>query len=287
MKRIILLLMVPVVLVSGAVCQEPETGVGPSRFPLLTRRYTVKGDGFSVLLPSRPALTTSRVARKDGKEPTKRFLTITKDSVVYTIDVVENLKPEQPLEEFIAESNAGVKYDPAAERNLIVDGFPGKEYSSQTETTTTVMQFLATKDRLFRFAATGPAAAAPLIKEFFSSIKLGDKTEGIDVSEPPLEPETGDRIYSGKDVDVRARFLTRPEPAYTKDARDNKIEGTVIIRAVMSKTGRIENIKVFQSLPHGLTEQAIKAAREITFVPAAKNGKAVSTWIQLEYVFTL
>ena len=55
----------------------------------------------------------------------------------------------------------------------------------------------------------------------------------------------------------------------------------------MSKTGRIENIKVVQSLPHGLTEQAIKAAREITFIPAAKDGKAVSTWIQLEYVFTL
>ena len=217
--------MVSVVLVSGAVCQEPETGVGPPRFPLLTRRYTVKGDGFSVLLPSRPALTTSKVARKDGKERTKRFLTITKDSVVYTVDVVENLKPEQPLEEFIAESKAGVKYDPAAERNLIVDGFPGKEYSSQTETTTTVMQFLATKDRLFRFAATGPAAAAPVIKEFFSSIKLGEKTEGIDVSEPSLEPETGDKIYNGKDVDVRARFLTGPNRPTRKMLAITKLKG--------------------------------------------------------------
>src|SRR5687768_6418519 len=186
MKRILLLLMVPIVLVSGAVCQEPEVVIGPSRFPSLWRRYTVKGDRFSVLLPSLPAITTSRFSRKDGKERTKRFLTITMNSVVYTIEVFENLKPVQPLEEFIAESNASFQYDPATERNLTVDGFPGKEYSSQTKTTTTVMQFFATEDRLFRFNATGPAAAAPVIQDFLSSIKLGEKTDGIDVSESSL-----------------------------------------------------------------------------------------------------
>jgi len=287
MKRILLLLMVPIVLVSGAVCQEPEVAIGPSRFPSLWRRYTVKGDRFSVLLPSLPAITTSRFSRKDGKERTKRFLTITMNSVVYTIEVFENLKPGQPLEEFIAESNASFQYDPATERNLTVDGFPGKEYSSQTKTTTTVMQFLATKDRLFRFAATGPAAAAPVIKDFFSSIKLGEKTDGIDVSESSLEIDTNENIYKGRDVDVKARLLTMPEPAYTEKARHNKVEGTVIIKAVFSKTGRVENIQVVGSLPYGLTEQAIKAARQIRFVPATKNGKAVSMWMQLEYNFSL
>lgn len=287
MKRILLLLSVSVVLVSGAVCQEPEAGIGPSRFPIFSRRYTVKGDGFSVLLPSRPAITTSKVSRKDGKERTKRFLTITMNSVVYSIEVFENLKPGQPLEEFIAESNASFQYDPATERNLTVDGFPGKEYSSQTKTTTTVMQFLATEDRLFRFAATGPTAAAPVIKDFFSSIKFGEKTDGIDVSESSLEPDTSEKIYTGRDVDVKTRLLTKPEPTYTKDARDNKVEGTVIIRAVFSKTGRIENIRVIASLPYGLTEQAIKAARQIRFVPAVKDGKAVSMWMRLEYNFSL
>ena len=123
MKRILLLLSITVVFVSGAAGQEPEATIGPTHFPIYSRRYTVKGDGFSVLLPSRPAITTSKVSRKDGKERTKRFLTITMDSVAYSIEIFENLQHKQTLEEFIAESNASVQYDPATERKLIVDGF--------------------------------------------------------------------------------------------------------------------------------------------------------------------
>jgi TonB family protein len=270
MRRILLLLLVSIVLVSGAVCQEPEAGIGPPRLPIFSNRYTDNNDGFSVLLPSDPVITTSKVSRKDGKEQTKRTITTTVNSVAYSIEIFENLKPGETLEEFIAESKASFQYDPATERNLTVNGVPGKEYSSQTETTTTVVQFLVTKDRLFRFAATGPAAATPMIKDFLASIKLGDISE---------------KIYTGRDVDVKVRLRKKPEPPYTKDARDNKVEGKVILLAVLSKTGHVENIRIVQGLPYGLTEEAIKAARGIKFDPAMKDGKAVSMWIQLEYNF--
>jgi TonB family protein len=282
MKRILLLLLLSIVLVSGAVCQQPG-GISPTLV-----RYTVSGDGFSVNLHSRPTMTTTKVSQKDGTERTKRSLTTTVNSVAYSIEIFENLNPRQPLEEFIAESNASFEYDPATERNLTVDGFTGKEYSSQTNTTTTVMQFFATEDRLFRFAATGPAVAAASIKEFFSSIKLGPNTDGFDVSSGVfVELYNGERVYLGRDVDVKARLLTKPEPTYTEDARDKKVEGTVILRAVLAKTGRVERIRVDQGLPYGLTVQAIEAARKIAFVPAMKDGKAVSMWIQLEYYFSL
>lgn len=281
MKRILLSLLLPIVLVNGAVGQQP-VGISPTLM-----RYTVKGDGFSVVLDARPTMTTTKVRSKDGKERTKRFLTTTVNSVVYSIDVVENLKPGQPLEEFIAESNASLQTNRATKRNLTVDGFPGTEYSSQTDTTTTVTQFFATEDRLFRFAATGPPTAAPVIKNFFSSIRLGPNTDGIDVAGRYFRPDTGEQVFTGKDVDVKARLISKTEPTYTKDARDNGVEGVVIIRAVFSKNGQVEYLRVVQGLPYGLTEQALKAAREIKFVPAMKDGKAVSMWIQLEYNFTL
>ena len=161
------------------------------------------------------------------------------NSVVYSIEIYENLKPVQSLEEFIAESYASSQYDAATERNLTVDGFPGKEYSSHTKAPTTVVQFFATEDRLLRFAATGPASAAPVIIDFFSSIKLG-KTDGIDVYESCLQSDTGEKNYLGRDVDVKARLLTKPEPNYRKDAWDNKVEGTVVLLAILSKTGRVE-----------------------------------------------
>lgn len=281
MKQTLLLLLVQVVFASGVVCQQ-RSGIGPA-----LSRFTVKGDGFSVLLHAPPALTSAKDSLKDGKERTKRSLTTSMNGVDYSIDVFENPKPGQPLEEFIAESRASIQHDPATERDLTVNGFAGAEYSSQTDTTTTVTQFFATEDRLFRFGATGPAAAARQIKEFFSSIELGPNTDGIHVSVTFTQSADGEKIYTGRGVDVKARLVVKPEPAYTKDARENKVEGTVILRAVLSKNGRVESIRVFHGLPDGLTQQAINAARGIKFVPAMKDGQPVSMWIQLEYNFNL
>ncbi|HEU4508118.1 MAG TPA: energy transducer TonB [Pyrinomonadaceae bacterium] len=239
-------------------------------------------------LYQRPTMTTTSVSRKDGTKRTKRSLTVTTDRVAYTIDIFENLEPRQPLDEFIAESNASFKKDPATERNLTVNDFPGKEYSSHTDTTATMMQFFATEDRLFRFAVTGPAAAASVMKEFFSSITLGPNAEGVDVpSGVFVRLYDGERVFLGREVEVKPRLLKKPDPDYTTDALRNKVQGKVILIVVFSKTGRVENIEVRQGLPYGLTEGSIKAAREIEFVPAMKDGKPVSMYMQLEYSFSL
>jgi len=42
-----------------------------------------------------------------------------------------------------------------------------------------------------------------------------------------------------------------------------------------------------RTLPFGLTERAIAAARQIKFVPATKGGRPVSVFMQLEYNFNL
>ncbi len=95
------------------------------------------------------------------------------------------------------------------------------------------------------------------------------------------------RIFSGKDVTSKARVLEKPEPQYTEAARKNQITGVVIIRAVFSASGQVTNISAISKLPDGLTEKAIAAARQIRFVPATKDGRSVSMWMQLEYNFNL
>ncbi len=96
-----------------------------------------------------------------------------------------------------------------------------------------------------------------------------------------------DRVYPGSDVTERARVLSKPEPQYTEEARRADITGTVILRAVFSKTGEVTSIRALQPLGGGLTEKAIAAARQIRFVPARRNGQAVSMYMQLEYNFNL
>jgi protein TonB len=95
------------------------------------------------------------------------------------------------------------------------------------------------------------------------------------------------KIFSGNEVTSKARLISKPEPQYTEDARKNQITGTVVLRCVFGSDGSVKNISVRSGLPHGLTEKAIAAARQIKFVPATKDGRQVSMWMQLEYNFNL
>jgi TonB family protein len=97
----------------------------------------------------------------------------------------------------------------------------------------------------------------------------------------------GGGSYSASEVDQRARLLHKPEPQYTEEARRNQITGTVVLRVVFASSGEVVQVRALNSLPFGLTEKAIAAARQIKFVPAMKNGRPVSVYMQLEYNFNL
>lgn len=94
-------------------------------------------------------------------------------------------------------------------------------------------------------------------------------------------------ILSSGEVEQRARLLSKPEPKYTEEARRNQVTGTVMLRAIFASSGEVVQIRALSSLPYGLTERAIAAAREIKFVPAQKGGRPVSVFMQLEYNFNL
>jgi protein TonB len=95
------------------------------------------------------------------------------------------------------------------------------------------------------------------------------------------------RTFKPSEVNQKARILSRPEPQYTEEARKNQVSGTVVLRAVFSSSGQVTNIRTVSGLPHGLTERAMAAARQIRFSPAMKDGRAVSQYIQIEYNFNL
>ena len=101
------------------------------------------------------------------------------------------------------------------------------------------------------------------------------------------DPEDPDHIYPPQQVTERARVLAKPEPQYTEEARRNSISGSVVLRVVFSRSGEVINIRAVQTLPFGLTERAIAAARMIRFRPATKDGRPVNVPMQLEYNFNL
>jgi TonB family protein len=120
----------------------------------------------------------------------------------------------------------------------------------------------------------------------------GGNIGGADRIVPATPAATGagidyNKIFAGKDVTAKARILTKAEPQYTESSRKFAVTGTVILRAVFSKSGQVTQIRAVQRLPHGLTERAIAAARNIQFIPAQKDGHQVSMWFQLEYNYNL
>ena len=260
-----------VLLASAAVTQAQEM-----------KRYTVESDEFSVMLPKLPAMTTTRGLRyQDRKYQTHRQLETFVDGLLYIVEVYENPEPRQSLDEFISQYQNVFKCDPASERTFTVDGYSGKECSAENKEYLAKVQFFVTETRLYRFLVKRrPDASEAGAQGFFSSIRLGKSTEGIKVTDGP-----GDPTATAGPPDDKVRLLSKPEPSYTYEARANKIAGTVILKVVFTSKGTVENIRVVRGLPNGLTERAIEAAKKITFVPATKDGHAVSMWMQLEYNF--
>jgi TonB family protein len=102
------------------------------------------------------------------------------------------------------------------------------------------------------------------------------------------DTENGPRaLFTAKEVQTKARILSRPEPQYTEEARQHEVYGTVVLRAILTPDGRVRAIFPIHTLPRGLTANAIRAARQIRFDPATIDGKPVSMFIQIEYNFNL
>jgi TonB family protein len=103
------------------------------------------------------------------------------------------------------------------------------------------------------------------------------------VVNPKNEDDTTRQMTSS----LRPTILYREKAKYTREARDNKVEGTVVLSVVFGADGQIGDVRVIQGLPHGLTENAIIAANKIRFEPAIKDGRPVSVRGVLEFTFNI
>lgn len=80
---------------------------------------------------------------------------------------------------------------------------------------------------------------------------------------------------------------SKPRAAYTDKARANGVSGTVSLMVLFSGSGQVTHILVADDLGYGLTENAVRAARQIKFEPAKENGKPISQVKMVQYSFTL
>ena len=79
-----------------------------------------------------------------------------------------------------------------------------------------------------------------------------------------------------------------PLPAYSDEARQVKMQGTVTLRVLVGVDGKASDIRILRGVGYGLDERAIQTVRGWKFNPArdARNH-ATATWITVEAIFHL
>ena len=86
---------------------------------------------------------------------------------------------------------------------------------------------------------------------------------------------------------VPAEILSKPTPVYTQEARSLKIEGEVLLEVVLQASGNLRVLRVVHGLGHGLDDNAVKAAEQIRFKPATRNGQPADSTVVLHIIFQL
>lgn len=83
---------------------------------------------------------------------------------------------------------------------------------------------------------------------------------------------------------MAGNLLTHVNPTYPQAARDAKIQGSVVLHAVISKEGTVENLQVISG-PADLRASALDAVHQWTYKPYILNGEptAVETTITVNY----
>lgn len=87
--------------------------------------------------------------------------------------------------------------------------------------------------------------------------------------------------------EVGPKPTTPISPEYPELARKAGIEGTVIVRILVDKEGRVRETRLARGVGAGLDEAAIEAIRRTIYTPAIQNNRPVAVWVAQSVVFRL
>jgi protein TonB len=68
---------------------------------------------------------------------------------------------------------------------------------------------------------------------------------------------------------------SKVEPAYTKEAEDERVEGLVLVAVVVAPDGSSDALNIVRGIGHGLDEKAVQTVRQWHFEPGTKGGVPV------------
>lgn len=79
-----------------------------------------------------------------------------------------------------------------------------------------------------------------------------------------------------------------PDPQYTDEAREAKLQGRITLHVLVGADGRAAQIQIVQGIGMGLDDRAVQSVRSWKFTPAHDGARhAVPAWVTIEVIFRL
>jgi protein TonB len=95
-------------------------------------------------------------------------------------------------------------------------------------------------------------------------------------------PQLDEYVY----VEELPEAVTKWPPVYPQAAREAKVEGTVMVQALVGRDGRVKQTRVLHSVA-GLDDAAVESVLQWVFKPARTAGKPVAVWVAVPVKFSL
>jgi periplasmic protein TonB len=102
---------------------------------------------------------------------------------------------------------------------------------------------------------------------------------------PPPSPKPSGPIKVSELVQPPKKIVD-VRPIYPDLARQARVEGTVVLEAILDRNGRVDQVRVVRSVPL-LDSAALDAVHQWRYTPTALNGQPVAVLMTITIRFTL
>jgi protein TonB len=102
---------------------------------------------------------------------------------------------------------------------------------------------------------------------------------------PPPKPTAPTRVKQGGNV-TAASILTQTRPLYPALARQARIQGSVVLHAIIDKDGKVAQLEVISGHPL-LVQSALDAVKQWRYKPTLLNGDPVEVDTTITVTFTM
>ena len=95
------------------------------------------------------------------------------------------------------------------------------------------------------------------------------------------------KAAAGDSPTTMVNILDKPRPQYTAEGRNLRLEGDVVLDMVFQADGTVQVNGVISGLGHGLDQAAMRAAPQIKFKPAKRDGQPINFPARVRIEFRL